>query len=798
MSQEAIFSDFSAGMNASVAVDKLDPKECLLAENVRLDETGNILSAGAYTHQNTSAFAAAGGTNTNYVHSLFWNPSLGAVAGVGQDVFTGLNLRDMGSALAGSNPNNQKMSFGSAYNRVYFDVGNVGYWTDLKGSLLTVDWPPPIAVGATVTSSFVGTATQTPTAPFGTNTWTNVNNITSTLSSGFASIHFGSSAGDTQSEFMRATMTTNSFSIGTAAVTGIGLTIVALTTSSRQPLGSFQAVLLKAGIPVGSVKPMVDSLADGVFTTYSFGGSSDLWDSAWAQADINSPTFGFQLQAFGVNGPGNLEVYGGKLSIYQGSGFVAGTGTAGVLSGTYTWKITFVDNQGEESDASGDSNSIVLATQQGTLTSIPLGDARTTARNIYRKGGLLTVNYLVGTIQDNLSSTYSDNQTDLAALQTGVILAGDIPGDYPNTRFNNALSGALNAPSGNGRFPTLHYDRIFWINPNKPNQVYWSKPLNGFAYPAVNFTDVGDGKPVTRLVSIFGELIIFKTDSIWRLTGTDESSFQLTQTPSAVGTDMPFTIVAQPDKIMFTNRWGMWIFNGYTSQPLTTKLDLWFKQDDRTGKSLFGVNGFHPLDVTATVTPTLDESVGNSEKYILAYVDAGGGFNQDMLFFDLKRGNITKRVENFPLSLAIDPVTGYVYMGDTSGFISLTDDWTGATQGGSAGNLDFQMGYVDVARGSNKAIWALEFYLNTNGQSITPYVYYDNGASSETLAAISTTSLQRVVRPLEATGSRKAQNFSVRLNGSINPINVSGTPQIQVVHIKALYDIRTGRARTGQ
>ena len=169
-----------------------------------------------------------------------------------------------------------------------------------------------------------------------------------------------------------------------------------------------------------------------------------------------------------------------------------------------------------------------------------------------------------------------------------------------------------------------------------------------------------------------------------------------------------------------------------------------------------------------------------------------------MLFVDLKRGNITKRVENFPLALSIDPVTGYVYMGDTSGFVSLTDDWTGATQGGSAGNLDFQTSYLDVARGSNKVVWALEFYLNTNGQSIIPTVYYDNGTSSETLAAISTANLQRVVRPLESTGSRKAQNFSIRLNGSINPINVSGTPQIQVVHIKALYDIRTGRARTGQ
>jgi hypothetical protein len=43
---EHLFSDFSAGMNALAAVYKLDPKECLLAENVRLDEAGNIQSGG--------------------------------------------------------------------------------------------------------------------------------------------------------------------------------------------------------------------------------------------------------------------------------------------------------------------------------------------------------------------------------------------------------------------------------------------------------------------------------------------------------------------------------------------------------------------------------------------------------------------------------------------------------------------------------------------------------------------------------------------------------------------------------
>ena len=774
MSQEKILSDFSGGINALAAVDKLDPKECLLAENVRLDETGNVQSAGAYTHQNTAAYAASAGTNANSVHSLFWNPSLGGVAGVGQDVFTGRQLGKLSSALTAKNPNQQKMSSASAPNRVYFDVGSQGYWSDMT-NLLTVDWAPP-----SISSAVVSTATGT----FGT--------ATTNAASGFG------------------------FALSTASsMDGLTLAVVATTTIifSDLPLGSsgtetyaVQANLMVAGSPVGTGfwTTVKFSGANGtsIYTsTYTFGNANNLWGyPTLTPSQVNASNFGFILTYTDIGGPGNSSInpfsYSKPVCVtYQaGAGMVANTGAAGTLTGTYSWKVTFVAVNGEESDGSADSTNVVCSSQQGTLTAIPTGDARTVSRNIYRKGYAtstpLTSHYLVGSIPDNVTTVYSDNLTDIAALTEGVILAGDVPGDYPNSRLGNLPV----------RFPCYHYDRVFWVNQNQPNEIVWSKPLNGFAYPVINFIDVGDSKPITRLISIFGELIIIKTDSIWRLTGTDESSFDLTQTPSAVGTDESFTVEALPDKILFANRWGLWVFNGYTSQPLTTKMDLWFKQNDRTGKSIFGINGFHPIEVVSPSIPMNFDGAGNSEKFYLAYAEAGQTQNNALLAFDVKHGNITKRStgSSQPLSLAIDPVTGYVYMGDQNGFISLLDDWNGANGGGAPVNFDFQHGYQDFQRGSNKRIPALEFYLDTNGQSLIPYIYYDGGTSSETLPAISTTGLQRVVRPLQAQASRKAQNISVRLNGNLSAVNASGTPQVQIVHIKVFYDVYTGRPRTGQ
>jgi hypothetical protein len=37
MNQETIFPDFSQGMDALATIDKLDPRECLLAEKFRLN-----------------------------------------------------------------------------------------------------------------------------------------------------------------------------------------------------------------------------------------------------------------------------------------------------------------------------------------------------------------------------------------------------------------------------------------------------------------------------------------------------------------------------------------------------------------------------------------------------------------------------------------------------------------------------------------------------------------------------------------------------------------------------------------
>lgn len=93
----------------------------------------------------------------------------------------------------------------------------------------------------------------------------------------------------------------------------------------------------------------------------------------------------------------------------------AAAGAAGVLTGYYDWSVTFVDGSGNESAGTpAPSNAVTLSSQQGSLTSVPLGPGGTASRNIYRRKKTDTgaVFKLAGSIANNTTTTFSDNTTE--------------------------------------------------------------------------------------------------------------------------------------------------------------------------------------------------------------------------------------------------------------------------------------------------------------------------------------------------------------------------------------------------
>lgn len=90
-------------------------------------------------------------------------------------------------------------------------------------------------------------------------------------------------------------------------------------------------------------------------------------------------------------------------------------GAAGVLTGTYYYRITFATAFGE-TECGNLSASVAPSSQQVNLTNIPVSsDATVIARKIYRTlagGGIYGIMQLVTTISDNTTTAYSDNIAD--------------------------------------------------------------------------------------------------------------------------------------------------------------------------------------------------------------------------------------------------------------------------------------------------------------------------------------------------------------------------------------------------
>ncbi len=119
---------------------------------------------------------------------------------------------------------------------------------------------------------------------------------------------------------------------------------------------------------------------------------------------------------------------------------VAPTDPAEGLTGTYTWRVTFLDARGVESGGSPPTPTALLIGQHGHLINIPLGDSTIGRRRIYRtmQGSPRGPWFLIGEIPDNVSQEYTDYLPDEA-------LRHRIPG---GVRGSVTAAGAVHCSKG--------------------------------------------------------------------------------------------------------------------------------------------------------------------------------------------------------------------------------------------------------------------------------------------------------------------------------------------------------------
>jgi hypothetical protein len=139
-----------------------------------------------------------------------------------------------------------------------------------------------------------------------------------------------------------------------------------------------------------------------------FLGANSVYDEANNRLGINTttPSYGVDAQFSDLN-------IGGEPA--SAAPDVAVNTTTGNLNGAYRYRITCVTNKGE-TEYGVYSGEVSPINEQVDLTNIPTGSSEVVARKIYRTlsgGGFPWVKmYLVDTINDNITTIYTDNIAD--------------------------------------------------------------------------------------------------------------------------------------------------------------------------------------------------------------------------------------------------------------------------------------------------------------------------------------------------------------------------------------------------
>lgn len=190
------------------------------------------------------------------------------------------------------------------------------------------------------------------------------------------------------------------------------------------------------------------------------------------------------------------------------------SGGAGNLLGNYVYCVTFgVSSTGQESSQGLISGVFTATNNSAALSSIPIStDTQVNQRNIYRLGGALGQWRLIGTINDNTTTTFTDNTADINVTGQSLTIFRDPPPAFTFIATHQGRIFGFGTPTDSCR--------VWWSNFNEP----WGFNANTGNLP-VDSTVFDDG--AVAMASTGGTLILFKKRTTHAVWGTTDADFQV-------------------------------------------------------------------------------------------------------------------------------------------------------------------------------------------------------------------------------------------------------------------------------
>ena len=215
----------------------------------------------------------------------------------------------------------------------------------------------------------------------------------------------------------------------------------------------------------------------------------------------------------------------------------------------WQYKITYVNERGQESESSEASNVAMFLNGTGkwnqhgkTFVTVHLsrGPSECVARRIYRSRNLYDSNgsmvsmgastrfYFLKEIQDNMTEMFVDGHPDTSL---GSLLATRQLGKFPpGTRFLGSFKNTMFAAGGTN------------------NTVYFSAPNFPESFPDRNVLHIGDddGGPITGMRATKNALVVFKSRGIYLIKGNPFDGFSAQTLNKDIGCWAPNSIAEAP------------------------------------------------------------------------------------------------------------------------------------------------------------------------------------------------------------------------------------------------------------
>lgn len=243
-------------------------------------------------------------------------------------------------------------------------------------------------------------------------------------------------------------------------------------------------------------------------------------------------------------------------------------GVAGVLTGTYSYKVTFVNDFGETSAGTASANVAPVA-EKVDISAIPTGSTTepyaVRYRKIYRTEAGGSTYKLLTTITDNTTTTYTDNIADgaLGATPPSINRCSKIPRGVDGSVFQSRMY------IGNNKDANTNGVNFY------PWRVWFSVVDDCLDFSAVDqdgvyfgYFDLPTLEAITGMVVVGTRLIIFTARSMWAWDG-----YRIIEISRAVGTPSGGTIGQGDQYIYFLDFSGVYRFNGGVPNLVSRNID---------------------------------------------------------------------------------------------------------------------------------------------------------------------------------------------------------------------------------